>query len=407
MSLKNLASNFIINKDVVVPSSKSYANRALILGAMRGDGFKVTNLPRSTDVIHLLAAFKEIGLSFLYENNEVIFFDSFPGREDLSLIDIPVKILTGDGGTTNRFLLALLALGKRAYEIIPSEKMIDRPWDDLLNPLRELGVLIDFHQGHSLHIQGPLCYSENQNIVVNCEKSTQFMTALMLIFSQTSVKIIPQNLNASAYYLKITDDVILKSKASNEFAIPIDFSSLSYPLALGLFMGRVTIPHCFSLDKNQADSIFVEWLREHGADIFFDENGLTITSKNELRPFDVDALLCPDLVPTLLFVASYVNGKSVIRQIKSLRYKESDRLRECFHLLHTFGVTFNYNEESDILTIEGDLSFKASEKRIETARDHRMVMVATLFLLKNKGGTLLHSDCVAKSFPDFFQEVGA
>ena len=91
---------------VVIPGSKSVTNRALILGALKGQSFKVSELPDSTDVLFLIDAFKKIGLKLIHNNNSVQFLNSFPECEKENS-ETEIYLETGDGGTTNRFLIAL------------------------------------------------------------------------------------------------------------------------------------------------------------------------------------------------------------------------------------------------------------------------------------------------------------
>ncbi|MCK5884521.1 MAG: hypothetical protein KAG61_12595, partial [Bacteriovoracaceae bacterium] len=113
------------NKDICVPSSKSYSNRALILGAVSSDSVRINNLSESTDVLNMLRCFGQIGIKFEQHQNSIDITTSFPHCEEKS--DRPIYLKTGDGGTTNRFLIPLLALGTNLYRIAASEKMAERP----------------------------------------------------------------------------------------------------------------------------------------------------------------------------------------------------------------------------------------------------------------------------------------
>jgi 3-phosphoshikimate 1-carboxyvinyltransferase len=100
MNLKN--SHFSVEKinsfrkKIEIPSSKSYANRALILGALIGNHFKVTNVPKSSDVQNLLKCLKQIGLNINENYDEVIFLNSFPNCEIET--NEKITLATGDGG---------------------------------------------------------------------------------------------------------------------------------------------------------------------------------------------------------------------------------------------------------------------------------------------------------------------
>ena len=127
-------------KDVCVPSSKSYSNRALIVGAISSETVHINNLSESTDVLNMLSCFKKLGILYEQKQSSIDITTSFPDCEVLS--EKPVYLQTGDGGTTNRFLIPLLALGKNIYRITASEKMAERPMDELIDSLRALGVSV-------------------------------------------------------------------------------------------------------------------------------------------------------------------------------------------------------------------------------------------------------------------------
>lgn len=391
------------DKEILLPSSKSHSNRALIIGAIRGNGFKVHNLSKSTDVTTLLNCLKQVGVSITQTNDTVVFNNSFPCCEKETQGNI-IDLQTGDGGTTNRFLIALLSLGRKAYRFFPSEKMSERPMDDLLTPLKKLSVeILSNENGAWLTLRGPAIIEKTAPLEVDCKNSTQFASALMLAFSSTPITFDLKNVLASETYVKMTKYVLNETKIENSYTVPLDFSSASYPLALALIKGRVLIKNCHQLDPVQADSQLIELMQSCGADIQLTKDGLLATSKNALKPFAVDGSQFPDLVPTLVFLASHIDGKSTLRNLSVLRHKESDRLEGILVLLKSFSIPFVLDEASSSLTIEGKTNSSYSAMTLRPARDHRMVMTSYLFLRANKGGKLSEIDCVEKSFPSFFE----
>lgn len=394
------------DKEITIPTSKSHSNRALILGAVRGENFKVRNISDSTDVTNLLNAFKKIGLKIEQSDSTVTFLNSFPDCEKDSVGNV-IELHTGDGGTTNRFLIALLSRGKKEYQIFPTEKMSERPIEDLINPLKKLSVNIVHNvSGNSktpwITLKGPASMYNTTKLEIDCKKSTQFASAMMLAFSKIPLQFEFINLHASEAYLKMTSMVIKKSLESNSYTIPVDFSSLGYPAALGALMGRVLITNCHELDLYQADSIFIEVLKTSGAKCSFTTNGLEIKKGEKLKPVTFDVSTAPDLFPTLAFFAAHVDGVSRFSNMEILKFKESDRLQEMTDLMKRFGVEMQYSPIEDVLTITGSSQKKYQQSTIKPARDHRIVMAAALFMTKNAGGELFETDCVEKSFPKFF-----
>lgn len=390
------------HKTLEVPSSKSHSNRALILGAIKGNGFTVENISLSTDVLKMLDCLKAIGLKIKQIEKTIIFLNSFPNCENETKENI-IDLKTGDGGTTNRFLLALLSRGIKTYRLIPSERLSERPINDLIKPLELLDVKIDTKDPAAwLSVKGPAHFNKMTSLNVNCEHSTQFASALMLAFSDSHLIFKLENLKASEAYVEMTKHLLQITSKENRYTVPVDFSSLSYPLALALIAGEVHIPNCIDIDELQADSFFIELMRQSGADIHVDRTGLYASSKNSLKPFAVNGAQCPDLIPTLAFMASHIEGESVLTNLSILRHKESDRIEQTLYLLKIFSINFQFISERDEIRIIGTKK-KYPKVDIRPERDHRIVMAAYLFLRANQGGTLAESDCVEKSFPHFFE----
>ena len=94
-----------------------------------------------------------------------------------------------------------------------------------------------------------------------------------------------------------------------------------------------------------------------------------------------------------------------MKNIEVLRHKESDRIQEVLNILYAFEVQCSYDESTDTMTIHGgDPIDKFVD--LETAKDHRMIMVAYLFMRMNGGGQIHHVEHVNKSFPDFLTSMG-
>jgi 3-phosphoshikimate 1-carboxyvinyltransferase len=395
------------NKTVLIPTSKSQANRMLVLAALSKNKVRLNNLPDGNDVRKMLSALAQIGLKLEYINRDVIIHNSFPACEK----DDPrpeIILQTGDGGTTNRFLMAMLGLGSKSYVLDAEGPMRARPMEELESTLKDLGVSCERGKTFWYKVRGP--YKTNKaRVTVDAARSTQFASAMAMALSPLDIPISVINLEASENYYRMTEDLIQKFKSGeNEFNVPVDGSSLSYPLALAALNGSVRIPNMLAVDPLQADFALMEILKDMGLEWSIDAAGLSLKGKKELPPLNHGQVLeCnffPDLVPTLIFLASYCNGQTLLKNIKVLRHKESDRIEECLKLLKQFNIGHHYDESADILSIEGNAT-KQGQHVIHCPADHRIVMVGYLFLRFNSGGELLNIEHVKKSFPDFFQQM--
>ena len=181
-----------------------------------------------------------------------------------------------------------------------------------------------------------------------------------------------------------------------DYAIEADASSASYFwAAAALTKGRVTIAN-LSFDSCQGDVGFVRVLERLGCRVSSGDEGLTVEG-GPLQGVAVDMATMPDLVPTLAVLAAFAQGETVITGVAHLRHKESDRLAAVAAELQKMGITAQ--ETADGLVITGGQPHAAV---IDTYQDHRLAMSFAVAGLKTPGLVIRDPDCVAKSFPEFW-----
>jgi len=383
------------NSIIKVPTSKSHANRMLVLAAISKKPVKISNLPGSTDVQTMLVCLEMIGLKVLREGSDVTIQNSFPECE---ISEELINLSTGDGGTTNRFLMPLLARGKRSYQMNMAEPMRIRPMDDLVNPMKKMGVSIHKNETGYL-VQGP--YRKSGNYEVASEKSTQFASGLLMAVSDLSnYQIEARNIHYSEKYFLMTEELIKKFKKENKFHVPVDASSLGYAVASGLTLKSLEVPVCKEIDYHQADSAIFNILKEMNGKFDFKKGHLSVEC-GKLQSFAADCGDFPDLVPTLAYLASYAEGVSTLSNLEVLTHKESDRFSEIKKQLDLFGIKFEENGFE--LRIHGS-SKECGTVKYDAPDDHRMIMTSALHMMKNNGGEISNWNHVKKSFPEFFKE---
>lgn len=419
MSSENLVykiNNGLLNKSALekgaFPSSKSVCNRALMIGALSGK-CSIYPLSTSSDSLNLINAFNEISLKFKCLGNKITFFESFESH-DQKLSDQKIyPVHAFDGGTTSRFLMAMLASGTKNYHLILSAEMLVRPMDELIDVLRLMGAKIQYYkdsvtQEEGYLIKGPFSFNKNHSakFEIKSERSSQFYTALKLLtVVYKNLEIIPIDLKNSKKYADLTEKMIEKFCRTDLFKVPYDFSSLGYIIAFLAINGGGNLPTVNEIDYEQADSALFDILQSSGARFQFTQDfGLTISSdRKKLTPFIADAAIYPDLIPTLAFLAAHIDGESQFMNLEILTHKESNRLKELIFLLQLLEVEHSYDESQQILRIKGN-SYK-TYRAIEyfPPNDHRMIMTAGVFMRMNYGGILYKAEHVKKSFPEFFQ----
>ena len=102
----------------------------------------------------------------------------------------------------------------------------------------------------------------------------------------------------------------------------------------------------------------------------------------------------------LAVVLSQKCDKSVLKNAKRLRLKESDRIQSTYDMLKSFGV--NCDIEGDNLVI-----YKSEMKPavVNSCDDHRIVMAAAIKTIITKEVEIKDWQAVKKSYPSFFGEI--
>ncbi len=377
---------------IVLPASKSHANRFLILAARRGAGTRIRQLAESDDVQQLLKALRDIGLDIRGEL-DVVFHNSFPACESSS--DQALVLNVGEGGTTARFLAALVSKGRRSYVLRTTGRLALRPWAELLDVLKDAGAEVRW-QGNDLTIKGPVDVTRLPK-EISAARSTQFASALRLAFALDGYHVTPTMLSSSRPYWDMTEESVA-SIEHGSVAVPYDWSSAAYPLVFAA-VTKQKITLAGLVPDGQADRAVYDLLASRGAAKFL-ADGIHGQGVEDRRPLQMSVLACPDLVPALAFLAAHLEGVSELSGVDVLRHKESDRLAAVIALLQQCGVAVEHDAKEDVLKITGGI--QSGPWDLQVPADHRLVMTAALFLRAHNGGRLPHPDAVSKSFPDFF-----
>ena len=103
-----------------------------------------------------------------------------------------------------------------------------------------------------------------------------------------------------------------------------------------------------------------------------------------------------------LWRVTAMSGRTVIRNVGTLRVKETDRLAALAHELTRLGATVE--ERPSGLAI--DPPERVNPLAVDTYNDHRMAMAFSLAGLRVPGLEINDPGCCAKTFPGFFDRFG-
>ena len=189
--------------------------------------------------------------------------------------------------------------------------------------------------------------------------------------------------------------------SEKEYVIEGDFSSAGYFFAIAaLIQSTITVENLnpFSL---QADRKFLDILEKMGNVITYGENEICVQGK-QIIPLSVDMEDCPDQVMTLAVLAAFADGVTHISGVRSLRYKETERVLALKKELGKMGI--KTEDTYDTLTVYGGSPHAAE---IDTYNDHRMAMAFAVATMRLEGMSIRHPEVVNKTFPTFWEVLGS
>ena len=404
--------------EVVVPGSKSVANRALVCAALAEGTSTLTGVAPGDDTAAMLDCLELLGVGVgrVADADDVVVIDGAGHGLGRAAVTLPARL----AGTTSRFVTALAALGRAPITIDGLPPLRARPMTPLHDALAALGAVVTPGEtwGHlPVTVQGPVDPAASR-IAIRGDVSSQYVTALMLV-----APTLPHGLRielttplVSRSYLGITaavmaafgvdgveigDDVVTVPAGryrATEYTVEPDASSASYPLAAAAIAGGTVFVPGLTDASLQGDARFARVLADMGCEVVVNRRGTTVTCDGPLRGVDVDMVDLSDLVPTLAVVAPFAHTRTVIRGVGFIRAKESDRLGDLCRELRSAGV--RATETDDGLVIEPGLPHPA---RLATHHDHRLAMAFGLLGLAVDGIEVSDPAVVSKSWPSFWR----
>jgi 3-phosphoshikimate 1-carboxyvinyltransferase len=410
---------------VRVPGSKSITNRALVLASLTQQPGSLCELEGalcSDDTLVMVESLKTLGFAVdaRWPESRVTV-----GRDPTSgTTRIPrdgAELFVANSGTTMRFLTALVSLGQGRYRLDGDRRMRERPIQDLLDALGQLGA-----RAHSERPNGcPPVVVEADGLRggrarIRGDMSSQFLSALLMAapFARTDVEIELDGPLVSRPYISMTLEMMRafglvaealgdmcfripsgQTGGRSDYAIEPDASAASYFLAAAAITGgRVTV---LDLPENslQGDVRFADVLGDMGCRVERCSSGITVHGRR-LHGVEVDMNDISDTVMTLAAAACFAQGPTTIRNVAHIRHKETDRLAALAGELRKVGAAVE--EYPDGLKITPGPLHGAT---IETYNDHRMAMSMALVGLGAAGIVIKNPACVAKTYPGFFDDL--
>ncbi len=171
-------------------------------------------------------------------------------------------------------------------------------------------------------------------------------------------------------------------------------------MAIGSLLGNVKILN-LRPDDVQADRAFVDILKEMGAKVVIGSNYIEV-EKASLEGIEIDCSNTPDIVPILSVLGAYAHGKTIIKGVAHLRFKESDRIKTVSKNLKLMGA--RVEDGPDYIKIYGVSKLKGAI--LNSFGDHRIAMAFTVAALAAEGPSIIKGmESIIDSYPSFLEHV--
>ena len=402
-----------VNGVIAPPSSKSYSQRAIAIALLANGRTILRNIEFCKDTRSALKCIEALGAKVTLLDESTIAIDG-------GLNPTTDTLMVGESGLATRLFTPIASLHSSPITIQGEGTLLHRPMMLMIEPLRQLGVKVADGGGYlPIQVEGPIHGGE---IEVDGSFSSQFITGLLLSLpmsqEDTTLKVKDA---VSTPYIDMTIDTakrfgvdIMHNEGDyteffikggqqyqpTDLAIEGDWSGASTMLVAGAIAGEVTVSNLSTLSK-QADTAICRALERAGAGIIIEQDSITV-SKRDLKAFTFDATHCPDLFPALAALAAAAEGVSTIIGTSRLRHKESDRAETIRAEYEKLGIEVDITEEN-IMKIRGG---KIQPATTFSHDDHRIAMSIAVSALRCAGEvTIENAECVAKSYPTFFEDL--
>ena len=404
---------------ITLPGSKSISNRILLLAALSTGTTEILDLLISDDTFRMLEALEKLGIKC-----EKIGLNEWRTTGcGGNFINKNADLFLGNAGTAFRPLTAALALSGGDYTLSGVPRMHERPIGDLVDTLRLIGANIEYleNEGFPPLKISPANINIRKPIKIRGDVSSQFLTALLMALpltkQQATIEVVGELI--SKPYIEITLNLMARFgvlvqrdgwesfiiTANSNYTSPKqifiegDASSASYFLAAGAIAGAMIVDG-ITEGSIQGDVKFADALALMGVEIEYGYN--TIASfKTKLKAINLDCNHIPDAAMTLAILALFAVGTTTLCNIASWRVKETDRITAMATELRKVGAIVEEGADYIKITPPAQLTPNAV---IDTYDDHRMAMCFSLVSLGGVPITINDPKCVAKTFPNYFEE---
>lgn len=440
--------DIILKGEAVLPASKSFAQRAILLAALATGSTKLYGITLCDDVRAAIGVAQTLYADVSLEG-EVL---TVTGRQNIREEGLKVRgnrFFVGESAFLARLLIPLAGLSGERITIEGEKTLLRRKIDDHKIGLRKLGLKVSYTDRAYLPVTVEGRLRSGGYHVLSGMKSSQMISGLLIALSLCPENtILEVERITSEPYVELTayvasffgidgisiedgrdvfpdDDAAVDILAENDLddipadmvfniegsriAKPVigielekDWSSAAMLMAAAAIAGNVTFR---GLDpySRQADSMILDLMHHCRIDVVENDDKSINVRKSVINPFFFDIVDSPDLFAPLFILALCAEGESVIAGIRRLHNKESDRVKTFVEEFRKLGAVIHTSND-EMLVFGHEYPYLKGAK-CSSHGDHRLAMALKVAGLVTRGKVAIDDvSCIDKSFPDFLEQ---
>jgi len=405
-------------EEFVVDADKSISHRCAIFSLLTKGENRIKNYLKAEDTLNSLEIAKKLGAKVKEENDEIVIIAPKKIKE-------PDDVLyCGNSGTTIRIYMGLLASNEGFYVLSGDEYLRKRPMKRVIKPLSEIGAKIDARENGNL---APVAIRGNKLKNFNYSSkiaSAQVKSALILaalhannpsfyeepFLSRDHTERMLKGMGADLKCQMENGKCRVKINPLKDKLNPLNIDVPNDPSSAFFFAVAAAITNSTAIIKNvtlnptrieaykvlEKMGVEVEYLLKEDK---YEPIGDIVVKGKELKAVEVSTNIpwLIDELPALAMAMAVAEGKSIVKNAKELRVKESDRIKAVVENLKKCGIEAVELEDGYEI-IGGEI--KGAE--IDSFGDHRIAMsFAILGLLAPM--KIEKAESIYTSFPNFFE----
>ncbi len=402
-----------------IASDKSISHRCAIFSLLSDKPSIVKNYLKAEDTLNSLNIIKLLGAEVSEDKDGS--FKIIPPKE----LKEPASILDcGNSGTAMRLFCGFLS-SKAGFFVLHGDKYLaNRPMKRVVEPLRKIGAKIDGRKKGEFSPLGIRGVKTLEGFKYESKiASAQVKSALILAalnakessfysephLSRDHSERMLKGMGADISDIEIGEKNYIKIEPLKKSLEPLDIevpsdpsSAFFFALAAAISQNASVVIKNVLLNKTRIEAF--EVLKRMGADISYilkeekyEKIGDIVVKSSPLEGVEVSENIAwlIDELPALSVAMAVAKGKSVVKNAKELRVKESDRIKSTINALKECGI--DVVERDDGYEIIGG---ELKEAKIDSFGDHRIAMSFAIAGLRS-GMKIEDIECINTSFPNF------